>query len=37
MCELVGGEDKIVDWCKDWKVGDEAPHWLDVTLTSDLS
>jgi len=21
MCELVGGEDKIEDWCKDWKDG----------------
>ncbi|KAK5132577.1 hypothetical protein LTR08_008836 [Meristemomyces frigidus] len=21
MCELVGGEDKVADWCKDWKDG----------------
>ncbi len=20
MCELVGGEEKIDEWCKDWKV-----------------
>lgn len=19
MCELVGGEDKVAEWCKDWK------------------
>lgn len=21
MCELVGGEDRVADWCKDWKDG----------------
>jgi hypothetical protein len=21
MCELVGGEEKVDDWCKDWKDG----------------
>jgi len=21
ICELVGGEDKVADWCKDWKDG----------------